>query len=107
MENNSTFNLPNLDNGLPLYSGTATLGDTTNGKAPNITYYVWGNVGYLYNSTGALQTTAGQGKRTTSNGTDWNYYEETFDASRSSSVYDSNATKIIPGGTYMNWCIKY
>ena len=106
-DGSTTFNLPDLSGKLPLYDSGATLGTTTNGKAPNITYSASGNIGYLYNPTGALQATAGQGKKTTSNGTDWNYYSESFDASRSSSVYDNNATGITPAGVYTLWCIKY
>lgn len=106
-DGSTTFNLPDLSGKQPIYDGTATIGDTTNGKAPNITYSESGNIAYLWNATGALRTTAGQGKRTTSNGSDWAYYSATFDASRCSAVYDNNATGITPAGVYTLWCIKY
>ena len=103
-----TFNLPDCSGKLPIYDSAATLGNTTNGAVPNITSNITGVVGYLFGGDGALGAVENyQGKRTTSNGSDWGYYRANFDASRCSSVYDGSATSITPAGVYMLWCIKF
>ena len=97
-----TFNLPNLDGRAPWYDSTATIGGISNGGLPNITGVA--NIQNNIGSTGAFyagsstNTAAayGQASKNTLN----------FDASRSSSVYDSGTT-VRPAAVYTNWCIKF
>lgn len=107
-DGNSTFNLPDSNKKIPLYDSTATLGATTNGKAPNIKGEIsnWANYGAAYNESalyGGSRTNWGA-LSGSSQQHDNNMF---FDASRYNSVYDDNATGIIPAGVYMLWCIKY
>lgn len=112
-DGSTTFNLPDLSGKLPLYDSAATLGDTTNGKAPNITgEFVspvpigWPNGAY---GTGALYAASPAKRRNV--GQSSNSYDNTkniaINANLSSAVYDSNATGITPAGVYTLWCIKY
>ena len=110
-DGSTTFNLPDCDGYLPVYDSGATIGDSTNGKAPNVK----GNITNLYrgngtNVTGALNATReGSDVRHTQTSSGWNVIPFTvgIDASQSSGVYDDNATGIIPAGVYTLWCIKY
>lgn len=88
-------------------ANTLSVGYEDNGQLPNITSSGWGIVGYAVTSNGALQFTAGQGKQTTSNGNVWAYYTHSFDASRCSNIYDSNATAVLPRRLQVLHCIKY
>ena len=104
MANNDkrTFNLPNYDGYLPIYDSSAALGANTNGKAPNIT----GTTSYRsYGATGAFMD--GATRYTVRWWTDGTESCTAFDASRCSSVYDNNATKITPAGVNTLICIKF
>ena len=90
------------------------MGDTTNGKAPNIQggvehWHAQKDGASLLNGatgcfvSGLLQTI----QKLTTSGTTNATVRTLFDASRSSSVYDSTATGIVPAGVYTLWCIKY
>lgn len=108
-----TFNLPDFNKKIPLYDSAATIGDATNGKAPNITGVLthWNAQSdghsllqtngcfYNYNINTLYKVSV--------NGTTRTDAETGLDASRSSAVYDNNATGIVPAGVYMLWCIKY
>lgn len=103
----STFNLPNLDDRLPVYDSVATIGDTTNGKAPNITG--WFNTNGAYQSWDSVLFT---GVETGNNSHGWSgsgtqNTKFNFDASKVSPVFDSSATGITPAGTFVLWCIKF
>lgn len=107
-DGNSTFNLPNFNKTLPIYDSTAILGTSTNGKAPNIKGGIstWAN----YSATFA-ESALYSGSRTnwgatsaSENPKNDNLY---FDASIYNSVYDDNATGIVPAGIYTLYCIKY
>ena len=94
---------------MPVYDSTATLGDTTNGKAPNITGSFWydgcnGGSGYL---SGAFTSGAGYYSYRNSNNNHATLTATNLDASLVSSVYDNDATGIIPAGVYTLWCIKF
>lgn len=107
-DGSTTFNLPDLNGKLPLYDSTATLGDTTNGKAPNITGYMTPHAGSRGTTGvfgGAFYSTGVQEESGAS--TSGSAGRVGFDASRSSSVYDNTATGITPAGVYTLWCIKY
>lgn len=103
-DGNTTFNLPNFDGYLPTYDSSAALGTSTNGKAPNITGWIFpyssmgGDVG------GAFGISGGNNTASRGSGGGWQY---SFDASRCSSVYDNNATKITTAGINTLICIKY
>lgn len=103
-DGNSTFNLPNFDGYLPTYDSSAALGTSTNGKAPNITGWI-----YPYSSMGgdvggAFGVSGGNNTASRGSGVGWQY---SFDASRCSSVYDTNATKITTAGINTLICIKF
>ena len=106
-DGNTTFNLPDCSGRLPIYDSGATLGTTTNGKAPNIT----GDFGQNANDkaaapTGCCFTTNTSSRRRTS-GEGGTGHHMTINANNSSAVYDDNATGITPAGVYTLWCIKY
>ena len=104
-DGSTTFNLPDCNGRVPIYDRTATLGDTTNGKAPNIKGHIpcprlaaygdWTGVFYA-DVSGSTLATGG-----------WSSNGGTMDASRASQVYDDNASKITPAGVYTLICIKY
>lgn len=111
-DGNTTFNLPNLDGGLPLFDSSATIGSQTDGKAPNIKG--WCLAGSYYVAAGFNSGTApfyAGGNHTLqfqrSGGQSQTQPELGFDASLSSAVYDNDATALVPAGVYTLWCIKY
>ena len=81
------------------------MGDTINGKAPNIKGHIpaprlaaYGDwTGCFFGETFASTLSSGG----------WYSSGGGMDASRSSQVYDDNATGIIPAGVYTLYCIKY
>lgn len=113
-DGSTTFNLPDLSGKQPIYDGTATIGDTTNGKAPDITgnFIIGGE--RAKSSTATIATgsfgkyDAGYNDRTYSNSSSgYRVWGVNFYASRSSAIYDNTATGITPAGVYTLWCIKY
>lgn len=112
-DGSTTFNLPDLSGKMPLYDSGATLGDTTSGKAPNITGSIdistSGYATYTINGTGSLQSLPSAGNVATpqSSGRSTRPHGISLNASTSSMVYDNNATGITPAGVYTLWCIKY
>ena len=97
---------------MPLYNNGATLGDTTNGKAPNIKGVYDSVLANKTNHTpvasGAFSVGTKTGEFSTNGGQYYrNEYPIDFDASRCSAVYSDSATGIIPAGVYMNICVKY
>lgn len=102
-----TFNLPNYNGYLPTYNSSAALGTTTNGKAPNISGDFQQNLNDRTGQpTGCCYTSATSSRRRCAgeNGTG---YHMIIDASLSSSIYDSTATKITPAGVNTLICIKF
>jgi len=84
------------------------LGDTTNGKAPNITGYFTPHAGSRGTAGvfgGAFYATGVQEESGAS--VSGSAGRVGFNASRSSSVYSDSATGIVPAGVYTLWCIKY
>lgn len=113
-DGSTTFNLPDCDGYLPIYDSGATLGDTTDGKAPNITGYFYRNAwtrgggGYANSVSGAFTASNNSnGRLDGGDGSSNSYGRVNLNASNSSAVYDSAATKITPAGVYTLWCIKY
>ena len=107
-DGNSSFDIPDLSGRLPIYNGTATIGSTTNGKAPNIK----GKTGIFMramNFSGCFidDGTYGTGYNIGAQSYSGSKSGLVFNASSSNSVYDDNATGIVPAGLYMNWIIKY
>lgn len=91
---------------MPIYDSTAIIGTTTKGKIPNITGDNCSVVANASIQTGVILKTNKSsyvGDKTSST---WKYTD--FDASRSSDVYDNNATGITPAGVYVGgYLIKY
>lgn len=97
-----------------MYDSTATIGNTTNGKAPNVIGsfgFVGGSNGRVYprNLSGAFSSdNVTGGAHVTSGGTATTVTEKfDFNAHKVSAVYDDNATGITPAGIYTLLCIKY
>lgn len=104
-DGNTTFNLPNMLDYGPWYSGVFAVGKYSNGGLPNIT----GTFGSLNTSKTYSGAFADAGQAFLAR-----YYYDTnaygrivsFDASRSSNVYGS-AARIIPAFASCLFCIKY
>ena len=79
------------------------LGTTTNGQVPNITGGTGGCVGnvapYGVFYQGGQYGTAGGGSG--------KFYQNVFDASRSSSLYTNNATQVRAASLFIAFLIKY
>ena len=90
-------------NYLPRMNGNNNIGNTNQGWAPNITGNTGGCVsngtprGCFYQSTQVSTAGGGAGR----------FYENGFNASRSSSVYNSNVTSVMCASIVMNYCIKF
>ena len=105
-DGNSTFNLPMYNAGETLVRGAP--GWHTNGMVPNITgsfgVYTAGN--FWAPVEGCFDT-----YQSTQNGESYAYSGRspfyTFDASRSSAVYNNTTTYVRPAGIGTNFCIKY
>ena len=103
----STFNLPDFNKKIPLYDSAATLGATTNGKAPNIKGDLMQNLNDRTGQPSGCFYTADSSSRRRCAGENGGGYHMVFNANNNSTVYDDNATGIIPAGVYMNICVKY
>lgn len=111
-DGNTTFNLPNHNNGSFL-EGSDTAGTVKSAGLPNITGSMrWIFMGYTsYNGnaySGALNVNTSGSTQTgiPDGGFMGSSYPITFDASRSSSVY-GNATTVQPKSVTVKFCIKY
>ena len=93
---------------MPLYDSGATLGATTNGKAPNIKgeIHTWANYEAVYPES-ALYSGSRTNWGASSGSSNPKNNNMFFDASRYNAVYSDAATGIIPAGVYTLWCIKY
>lgn len=110
-DGNTTFNLPNLLDRAPLYSGNLSVGQFGNGILPNITGYVKyigaslggnGCLGAFSNASFSNGTQSGVGGGLSNS----HLIDMTFDASRSSPVY-SNIDRVIPAFATCLYCIRY
>lgn len=112
-----TFNLPDCNGKLPIYDSGATIGDETNGQAPNIkgvafkTYGQYSDLtfkdhvrceGAFYEHTNNLTGGFSSVPNNTNQG-----HGIGLNANLASSVYSDSATGIIPAGIYTLWCIKF
>ena len=106
-----TFNLPNLIDRAPWYSGTVPVGKYGNGFLPNIT----GFVKYIGASIDGNSCSGAFSNASFSNGSqagiggglgNSHLVNTTFDASRSSPVY-SNSDRVIPAYATCLYCIRY
>ena len=109
MDNNGTFNLPNLIDRLPWRPGNQQYGYKTNGMIPDITGTME-NIASRHPSnpslSGAFYLTSGNGART------GDVYTSGagigFAASRVSPVYTSNTGIVVPAALLIpGWIIKY
>ena len=94
---------------MPLYDGSATIGDAIDGKIPNITGSFWydgcnGGSQYL---SGAFTSGEGHYSYRNSNNSHATLTATNLDASLVSSVYNNDATSVTPAGVYALWCIKF
>lgn len=99
----TTFNVPNISD---CFVQGGTPGTTHNASLPNIT----GSFGAV--GTGSTAAATGCFAKTQSGGKIQAYsngYEQniSFDANRSSSIYDSSTTTVQPKSVEMSYCIKY
>lgn len=112
-DGNTTFNLPNLIDRAPWYSGTVPVGKYGVGALPNII----GAIGLVGNTNGVAIRTGTSGAFTVTGNTGGAYGggggrgpseqgQLSFDASRSSAVY-SNVDRIIPAHATCLYCIRY
>ena len=106
-DGNTTFNVPNLIDRAPWYSGKVSVGNVGNGLVPNITG-TFGKTQTINNdsfATGAF-TLVNQGVQGDANSGATSAFSWTFNASRSSSVY-ANVDRVIPAYATCLYCIRY
>lgn len=102
----TTFNLPNLVDRAPWYSGTVPVGRLGNGHLPNITGVFTGDrIALSFTTSGAFYNTTSVA-RGNPGGSDRNTAAVGFDASHSSQVY-SNVDRVIPAFATCLYCIRY
>ena len=112
-DGNTTFNIPNLIDRAPWYSGALPVGKYSNGNVPNIS----GTIGYVGNTNGVDVRTGTSGAFSVTSTGGGAYgggggrggLEQgnfSFNASRSSQVY-SNTDRVIPACATCLYCIRY
>ena len=105
-DGNTTFNLPNLVDRAPWYSGKLSVGQLGNGHLPNITGVFTGDrIALGFTTSGAFYNTTSVARGNPS-GSDANTAAVGFDASRSSQVY-GNTDRVIPAYSTCLYCIRY
>ena len=105
-DGNTTFNLPNLLDRAPWYSGSIPIGEIGNGSLPNITGVFTGDrIALSFKTSGAFYNTFSV-VRGNPAGSEANDVAVGFDASRSSQVY-SNVDRVIPAYATCLYCIRY
>lgn len=112
-DGSTTFNVPNLVDRVPLYSGSVPVGKYSNGNVPNIS----GGIGLVGNTNGVAIKTGTSGAFTVASNVGGAYgggggrgpAEQgtlSFNASRSSSIYTS-IDRVIPACATCLFCIRY
>ena len=101
-----TFNVPNLIDRAPWYSGAVPVGKSGVGQLPNITGVFTGDrIALSFATSGAFYNTTSV-TRGNPSGSDANSAAVGFDASRSSPIY-SNTDRVIPAFATCLYCIRY
>lgn len=115
-KDNRSFEIPDMSGRQPVYENGATIGNTTNGAAPNIrgvafkTYGQYSDLtfkdhvrceGAFYEHTNNLTGGFSSVPNNTNQG-----HGIGLNANLASAVYSDSATGIVPAGVYMNWIIK-
>ena len=107
-DGNTTFNLPNLKDKFIEGSGTNAVGTVKTAGLPNITgeFGAQGSIDVRSLGTGAFRV--GQTGKIDGGYSDTNHYslKQSFNASRSSSIY-GNSDTVQPPAVCMNYIIKY